>query len=68
MKDELLLMRDIVDCQLMDSDGERVTKVAGVEAEFRGGRPPVVRTLLVGPEPLARRTGPRIGSAPRRTC
>ena len=61
MKDELLLMRDIVDCQLMDSDGERVTKVAGVEAEFREGGRPVVRALLVGPEPLARRTGPRIG-------
>ena len=61
MKDKLLLMRDIVDCQLMDSDGERVTKVAGVEAEFREGGRPVVRALLVGPEPLARRTGPRIG-------
>jgi sporulation protein YlmC with PRC-barrel domain len=61
MKDTLLLMRDIVDCQLLDSDGERVTKVAGVEAELREGGRPVVRALLVGPEPLARRIGPRIG-------
>jgi sporulation protein YlmC with PRC-barrel domain len=61
MKDKLLVMRDIVDCQLLDSNGERVTKVAGVEAELREGGRPVVRALLVGPEPLARRTGPRIG-------
>lgn len=61
MRDELLLMRDIVDCQLVDCDGERVTKVAGVEAELREGGRPVVLALLVGPEPLARRTGPRIG-------
>jgi sporulation protein YlmC with PRC-barrel domain len=61
MNDVLLLMRDIVDCQLLDSDGERVTKVAGVEAELREGGRPVVRALLVGPEPLARRIGPRTG-------
>jgi sporulation protein YlmC with PRC-barrel domain len=61
VKDRLLLMRDVVDCQLVDSDGERVTKVAGVEAELREGGRPVVRALLVGPEPLARRVGPRIG-------
>jgi sporulation protein YlmC with PRC-barrel domain len=61
VKDKLLLMRDVVDCQLVDSDGERVTKVAGVEAELREGGRPVVRALLVGPEPLARRVGPRIG-------
>jgi sporulation protein YlmC with PRC-barrel domain len=55
-------MRDIVDNQLVDSDGERVTKVAGVEAELEEeGGPPVVRALLVGPEPLAHRLGPRIG-------
>jgi sporulation protein YlmC with PRC-barrel domain len=58
---KILLMRDVVDNQLLDSDGERVTKVAGVEAEFREGERPVVRALLVGPEPLARRIGPRVG-------
>ncbi len=61
MEDELLLMRDVVDCQLLDPDGERVTKVAGVEAKFREDGRPVVLALLVGPEPLARRIGPRIG-------
>ena len=61
MKKDLLLMRDLVDKQLMDSQGERITKVAGVEAEPREGARPVVRTLLVGPEPLARRIGPRVG-------
>src|SRR5919202_5767791 len=61
MKRELLLMRDIVDNQILDCDGERVTKVAGVEAEPREGGRPVVRALLVGPVPLARRVGPRVG-------
>src|SRR5919205_1215663 len=61
MKRELLLMRDIVDNQILDCDGVRVTKVAGVEAELREGGRPVVRSLLVGPEPLARRVGPRVG-------
>ncbi len=61
MRKELLLMRDVVDCQLLDSEGERVTKVAGAEAESREGARPVIRALLVGPEPLARRIGPRVG-------
>ena len=61
MKRELLLMRDLVDNQLMDSQGERITKVAGVEAESREGDRPVVRALLVGPEPLARRIRPHVG-------
>src|SRR5919199_2519459 len=61
MKRKLLLMRDIVDNQLLDSEGERVTKVAGVEVELREDARPMVRALLVGPEPLARRIGPRVG-------
>jgi sporulation protein YlmC with PRC-barrel domain len=61
MRREILLMRDVVDNQLVDSDGERVTKVAGVEAEFRAGERPLVRALLVGPEPLGRRIGARVG-------
>ena len=61
MKRKLLLMRDIVDNQILDDDSERVTKVAGVEAELREDGRPVVKALLVGPEPLARRIGPRIG-------
>jgi sporulation protein YlmC with PRC-barrel domain len=54
-------MRDLVDNQLVGSEGERITKVAGVEVELREGVRPVVRALLVGPEPLARRIGPRAG-------
>jgi len=54
-------MRDLVDNQLVDSEGERITKVAGVEAELRENTRPVVRALLVGPEPLARRIEPRVG-------
>ncbi len=61
MKSKIVLMRDVVDNQLLDSDGERVTKVAGVDAELLEGERPMVRALLVGPEPLARRIGPRIG-------
>ena len=61
MKKELLLMRDLVDNQLVDCEGERITKVAGVEVELREDARPVVRALLVGPEPMARRIGPRLG-------
>src|SRR5919202_4043296 len=61
MKRKLLLLRDLVDNQLLDSQGERITKVAGVEVELREDARPVVRALLVGPEPLARRIGPRVG-------
>lgn len=61
MNRELLLMRDIVDNQLLDVNGERVTKVAGVEAELREGRRPVVKGLLVGTGPLVHRISPRIG-------
>src|SRR5918912_1753523 len=61
MKGKLLLMRDIVDNQLVDCEGERITKVAGVEVELREDARPVVRALLVGPEPMARRIGPRLG-------
>ena len=61
MERELLLMRDLVDNQLVDSQGERITKVAGVEAELREDGRPVVRALLVGPGPLARRIGPHVG-------
>jgi hypothetical protein len=53
-------MRDIVDNQILDVDGNRVTKVAAVEAEEVSGARPVVRCLLIGPEPLARRVGGRV--------
>jgi sporulation protein YlmC with PRC-barrel domain len=56
MRDRILLMRDVADNQIIDARGRRVTKVAGVEAyAARDGSEPVVRCLLVGPEPLARR-------------
>lgn len=61
MEDEILLMRDVVDNQILDATGRRVTKVAGLEAELRDGKRPVVRALLIGPEPLARRFGARAG-------
>ena len=61
MERKFLLMRDLVDNQLLDSQGERITKVAGVEVELREDARPVVQALLVGPEPLARRIGPRVG-------
>ena len=61
MEDEILLMRDIVDNQVLDVGGNRVTKVAAVEAEeAEPGARPVLRCLLIGPEPLARRIGGRV--------
>jgi sporulation protein YlmC with PRC-barrel domain len=61
MKEHLLLMRHLLDVQLVDAEGERITKVDGVEVELRDGSRPAVSCLLIGPEPLARRVGPRIG-------
>ena len=60
MQDEILLMRDVVDNEILDVDGNRVTKVAAVEAEESAGARPIVRCLLIGPEPLARRIGGRV--------
>lgn len=54
-------MRHVLDAQLLDAEGERMTKVDGVEVELRDGLRPLVQCLLIGPEPLARRVGPRIG-------
>jgi sporulation protein YlmC with PRC-barrel domain len=62
----VLVMRDIVDNQILDVQGERVTKVAGIEAEASDdGSEPVVRNLLIGPEPLARRVGERTAACVR---
>src|SRR6185437_871988 len=62
----VLLMRDIVDNQILDADGERVTKVGGVEAEASDdGAEPVICNLLIGPEPLARRVGERTAACVR---
>ena len=66
MKEKLLLMRDLVDNQILDCRGERLTKVAGVEVEIGQDDRPLVQALLVGPEPLARRIGPRVGRLVRR--
>ncbi|MBF6599929.1 MAG: hypothetical protein IVW36_05410 [Dehalococcoidia bacterium] len=67
MNDHILLMRDIVDNQILDVRGARVTKVAGVEVELpAAGGEPVVRCLLVGPEPLARRVNGQLGDVARR--
>lgn len=66
MPDRILVMRDIVDNQILDVHGQRVTKVAGIEAEVPDdGRAPIVRSLLVGPEPLARRVGERTAACVR---
>ena len=67
MKDRVLLMRDVVDNQIIDARGVRVTKVAAVEAfAVPGGAEPIVRCLLVGPEPLARRINGQVAWLVRR--
>lgn len=63
MEERFLLMRDVVDNQILDVTGRRVTKVAGLEVELRDGARPRVVALLVGPEPLARRLGGRVAWA-----
>ena len=57
----MLLVRDVLDSQMLDRRGERIGKVDGVVLELREGGPPRVVCLEAGAPTLARRLGPRIG-------
>jgi sporulation protein YlmC with PRC-barrel domain len=54
--------REILDQQLVDSNGINIGKVDSVVLELRDGAPPRVAALLTGGHLLARRLHPRIES------
>jgi sporulation protein YlmC with PRC-barrel domain len=59
---DMLLVRDVLDKQLVDRRGERAGKVDGVVLIFSPDGPPRVGYLEVGAVTLARRLGRRLGS------
>lgn len=56
------LIRDVLDNQLVDRNGEKMGRVDGVIAELRPGAPPRLVAIEVGAAPLARRIGRRFGA------
>ena len=58
----ILLVRDVLDNQLLDATGENAGKVDGIALELRDGQPPRVAFLEVGPVTLARRLNHRLGA------
>ena len=56
-----LLIRDVLDNQLVDVDGKNAGKVDGIVLQLRDGEPPRVAFLEVGPVTLARRLNRRLG-------
>ena len=57
----MLLVRDVLDNQMLDRRGDRMGKVDGVVLEVSGESPPRVVYLEAGAPTLARRLGPRLG-------
>lgn len=58
---QLLLVRDVLDNQLLDSTGQNAGKVDGIVFELREDKPPRVTFIEVGPVTLARRLNRRFG-------
>lgn len=55
-KDDIFSIRDIIDSQLVTSDGRRIGRVADIEMEWRDDGSLVLTSLVIGPQALARRT------------
>jgi hypothetical protein len=58
---QILLVRDVLDNQLIDATGKNAGKVDGITMELREGQPPRIAFLEVGPVTLARRLNHRLG-------
>lgn len=64
-RDEYLVMRDLVDEQIMTADGRAIARVADIEASWYEDGHLVLTGLCVGPEALARRVSGRLGPIAR---
>lgn len=59
------LVRDILDAQLVDREGQGLGRVDGILLRLRDGAPPRVVAIEVGAVTLARRVHPRVARAVR---
>ncbi|HEV8237658.1 MAG TPA: hypothetical protein VGP84_23770 [Gemmatimonadaceae bacterium] len=59
---KVLLVRDVLDNQLLDASNENAGKVDGIVLELRQGEPPRVGYIEVGPITTARRLNRRLGN------
>lgn len=57
----MLLVRDVLDNQMVDRHGEKMGKVDGIVLQVDGTGPPRVVYLEAGAVTLARRLGARVG-------
>jgi sporulation protein YlmC with PRC-barrel domain len=66
MKKEIKLIRDVLDNQLVDREGQPLGKVDGITAELREGEPPRLLYVETGLTTAARRLHPRLGRLAQR--
>lgn len=59
------LVRDVLDAQLVDRDGQGLGRVDGILLRLRDGAPPRFVAMEVGAVTLARRVHPRVARAVR---
>lgn len=55
------LVRDVLDKPVVDRHGHPMGRVDGIVLEWRNDSAPLVRSIEIGPVPLARRLHPRLG-------
>ncbi len=58
--DRVLVMRDIMDGQIVTADERKIARVADVEAEWREDGSLVLTDLVIGPQALAGRVASRL--------
>lgn len=62
---DYLVMRDLIDEQIVTADGRAIGRVADIEASWREDGQLVLTGLCVGPQSLARRVSGRLGPLAR---
>jgi hypothetical protein len=68
MASDILLVRDLLDAQLVGRDDRFVGRVDGILIELRDGAPPRVAAMEVGAVTMARRLHPRLAQWLRRAA
>jgi sporulation protein YlmC with PRC-barrel domain len=59
--EDLEIVRDILDQQVVDRDGNEMGRVDGLRLEIREGKAPRLHSLELGGAALARRVHPKLG-------
>jgi len=55
------LVRDVLDKLVVDRHGHAMGRIDAIVLEWRDGAAPLVRSVAIGPVPLAHRLHPRLG-------